>query len=497
MHSFNLVDQPWAPTAQHGSMSLRGLFSTPSVVLGGNPVRKISNLKFLLAIAQRACSIRTNDDLNQLTIEGMVSSILDYLEEHRDQFDLYGDRPFLQLPSVKGAKSQLLGQVMAEIATGNNPVLNQTQIYTPNTDAFKANLAIELQSMALGGKKADNSLVLTDGYKGKFNEKGNVSVPKAGPGMGFMGYLHTFLWGDDLASTIFLNLLSEETIVGCGFQQMGVPPWEVMPTGEDCNVARSLQSSYMGRLVPMNRFFVFNENGEMHCTEGVLHKGYKDGICDTSVTADLLGKDPKVLWANPAKRPWRELNTMLAILSTNAPTGMRNALIQHNLGRARRLTESFGILSLGLRAVSSSSEQSPKGNDDYVESLVMLASEDIGEPWYIRVNQDLKFLDDTAKALYGRVSGYYRALYAPDIGKKHAEQATADFWAYCEGIFQSLVDACGDDGGHSEQRTAIRKTSSQAAYKIYDKHAPVGQPRQYDAWAQNRPKFKYQLEEAA
>ncbi|GAK82812.1 CRISPR-associated protein Cse1 family [Vibrio ponticus] len=68
---FNLIDEPWIPIADIGLVSLKQLFSDGSYrALGGTPVEKIALTKFLLAIAQSACTPENDAKWQQLGANG-------------------------------------------------------------------------------------------------------------------------------------------------------------------------------------------------------------------------------------------------------------------------------------------------------------------------------------------------------------------------------------------------------------------------------------------
>lgn len=131
--------------------------------------------------------------------------------------------------------------------------------------------------------------------------------------MGNYGLLHSFLTGQSILETVWLNLLTADTVAGAKIfpQGVGKTPWEEMPAGEDCPVARALKGSLMGRLVPLARFCLLEENG-LHYTEGIVHPNYLEGVLDPSTAGDFSGTKPKMLWADPEKRPWRSLTSLLA-----------------------------------------------------------------------------------------------------------------------------------------------------------------------------------------
>ena len=164
MNKFNLIDEPWIPITGVGMVSLHVLFSNAEYrALGGNPVQKIAMTKLLLAIAQAACTPQDNDEWTSLQPTGLATKCLEYLNKWHDSFYLYGEKPFLQIPAIKAAAIQSFGAVLAEVSTGNTTVLTQSQVEKTLTDADKTLLLVQLMGFALGGKKTDNSIVLSAG----------------------------------------------------------------------------------------------------------------------------------------------------------------------------------------------------------------------------------------------------------------------------------------------------------------------------------------------
>lgn len=241
-NKFSLIDEPWIPIADIGRVSLRQVFSEPDYrALGGNPIQKISLTKLLLAIGQAACTPEDDDAWEKLGAEGLAKSCLTYLEEWHDRFYLYGEKPFLQMSTIAAAATQSIGAVLPEIATGNTTVLSSLQIESELSDADKSVLIVQLMGFGLGGKKTDNAIVLSAGYTGKTNAAGKASTGKAGASLGFMGFLHTFLQGESLLQTLWLNLFTQEQIQGFRYTNgLGIAPWENMPEGEQCETAKQL-----------------------------------------------------------------------------------------------------------------------------------------------------------------------------------------------------------------------------------------------------------------
>lgn len=494
---FNLVDEPWIPVADVGRVSLRQVFANPSYrSLGGNPVQKIALMKLLLAIAQAAQTPADELQWQALGAEGLAQRCLDYLQQWHERFYLYGEQPFLQMPAIAAAAVQSYGAVLPEVSSGNTTVLSQIQVQRPLDDAQKAMLLVSLMAFALAGKKTDNSVALSAGYQGKRNDKGKPSSSKPGPAVAHMGLLHSFLLGDNLQQSLWLNLLTARQIEQANIfaQGIGTAPWEQMPEGEDCSVAQRLKQSLQGRLVPLCRFCLLTDNG-LHYSEGLAHAGYKEGIADPTVAINYSGKEPKALWVDPEKRPWRELTSLLGFFEQSASQGFQSMQLRAGLDRARDVTDTFAIWSGGLRVSSNAGEQYVSGSDDSVESVVWLHSSTLGEPWFAQLKAEMDGLDALAKHLYGRVMGFFKEQKVD--GSKLAAQASHLFWQLSERNFQELVDSCNPDEQGLLQRLRLRKIFAGYVQQAYDQFCPKESARQLDAWAKCRPNNSKYLQQEA
>lgn len=495
---FNLIDEPWIPVADYGRASLRDVFSKPDYQsLGGNPVQKIAVFKLLLAIAQAAATPADEKEWREMGAQGMAQKCLAYLDKWHDRFFLYGDKPFLQVPAISTARALSFGAFLPEVSSGNTTVLIHSQVERGLSDADKALLVLQQMGFALSGKKTDNSIVLSAGYAGKRNDKGKPSTGKPGPSVAHMGLLHSFVMAETIVGSVWLNVLSQQAIHSTGIfvEDVGIAPWEKMPEGEACAVASSLKQSYMGRLLPLCRFCLLTDDG-MHYSEGIAHAGYKEGVQDLSVAVNNSGKEPKALWADPDKRPWRELTSLLSFLEQSGSQGFQSWQIRFGLERAVDTQEIFSIWSAGLRVSSNAGEQYVSGTDDAVESEISLESAVLGEGWFTQLKHEMNGLDDLAKALYGRVLGYFKALTVD--GKNTAAQTTNMFWQLCERDFQKLVNSCDMTDEAKQARQQLRRKFAGYQHQTYDHFCANETARQIDAWAQNRPShYKYIIQEAS
>jgi CRISPR system Cascade subunit CasA len=494
LNRFNLIDEPWIPIAGSGRVSLRALFEIPfPTALEGNPIQKISLLKFLLALCQAASTPQDNAGWEKLGPDGLANKARAYLKGHRDCFWLYGEKPFLQMPKIAKAARQPFGAVLPDVATGNTTVLLQSQMEQPLSDAEKAVLLVQLMGFALGGKKTDNSVVLSPRYTEKQNDKGKPSTGKPGTNLGFLGYLHNFLAGTTLAETLWLNMLTIENIEELKVYPQGVGPipWETPPAGENDPIAKALKESLMGRLVPFSRFLLLTEDG-LHYSEGILHHNYLEGMADPSVALNNSEKKIKVLWVDPSKRPWRSITSLISFLSvsTNAANNFDCPYIHLGMSRIpaiRKKYPTIGLWSGGLRVSSNAGEQYVSGTDDYVESETVFDSATIGENFYYALQNEMDILDKLSRILYGRVMGYYKAMKAE--GESFAKQASELFWQLCEKRFQDMVNACGIEGGKEAEK--LRPYFFQCVRNSYEAYCPRDTARQLETWAEQYPNLSH------
>jgi CRISPR system Cascade subunit CasA len=487
---FNLMDEPWIPIAGMGLVSLGKLFRDKSLrALGGNPVQKIALTKLLLAICQAACTPDDDAAWEKLGATGLAKNALAYLDEHKDCFWLYGKKPFLQIPAIAAAAVQPYGAVLPDIATGNTTVLTQSQQERSLSDAEKALLVVQLMGFPLGGKKADNSVVLSPGYPGKSNAKGNPSTGKSGPSLGFLGYLHNFLAGQTLVETLWLNLLTVKDIKELKiFEGLGSIPWEKPPKGEDDKIARDMQHSLMGRLVPLSRFVLLAQEG-VHYSEGIAHGNHLEHIIDPSVAANKSGKKVTVLWTDPSKRPWRSVSAMLGFFKDandyfDCPyihVGMSR--IMKRRSTIQKKMPVVGLWSGGLRVSSNAGEQYVSGTDDYVESEYLFQSSALGSMYYADLQSEMNILDDLASVLGKTIWGYCNDLKLD--GKSYAKKGTELFWGLCELKAQELFTLCGNFG--EEGPETLRAYFLGCVWDVYETCCPRDTARQMEKWARHYP----------
>ncbi|MCR5563824.1 MAG: type I-E CRISPR-associated protein Cse1/CasA [Desulfovibrio sp.] len=509
---YNLLDEHWIPIAHGESVSLKDVFAKPGLrALGGSVLEKIALFKLLQAIAQAACTPKNDEGWKTLGEEGMARACLEYLETWRDAFWLYGPRPFLQYPAAIKANCSSYGVLMSEIPSDNATILFQGQVPPPAkkvTDALRARLLLTSLSCSLGGgaKKTEKSKRFPP-----FDIE-DRKTPKPGPALCDNGILHSFLTGITLRQTVWCNLLTREDIESLQVysEGVGVPPWEVMPQGENDTVAQKLKNSLMGRLVPMSRFLLLGNDG-VHCLEGLRHLDFKARMIDPSMTSFGLNSNKvAMLKPEPARRPWRSLTSLLGFLDSTKEAGWTCLQIESGIRRLGMVRLGpFGIWSGGLKISRKSGEPYMGVSDDAVESEVMLNTDFLRRQWFDHLQLAMKKLDQMAFVCKESVRKYFESFCANDANgqTKHvkgqpkkkdkqacqrnaaklAEEAEWQFWEKAEQAFQQLINACAQDEPDSREQAlhGLRDT----AQACYDAACPQVTARQLQLYAKHTPRF--------
>lgn len=510
---FNLVDEPWIPVADVGRVSLRQIFTQPEYrSLGGNPVQKIALMKLLLAIAQAAATPEDDREWRALGAEGLAQRCLEYLKQWHGRFYLYGEKPFLQMPAIKklvesrterrlsAAKTaSKIAEVIAagmpksmgagfypDIPSDNNTMLSHTLFESVMSDDERALFVVCVMNFAFGGKRVEADMTSLGGV-----DMGNRYSAPAGPSLGgWTGQLHCFPVTGSILNDVWLNLLTHTDIERMNRwpHGLGVPPWERMPATEVDQVAVKHKETYQGCLVSLSRFVMLKEGG-IYYLDGLKYPSVKNGWFEPSLVLNNATNGVSVKYVDPEKRPWRELQSLLSFVGSEKSGGFECFSLKTGVERSRENFDHFGIWCAGLKVSANSGDQSVKQSDDFVESMVWLHSDMLGETWFAQLKAEMDALNELEKGLYGRVIGFYKeqSVDAKKSGAKLAAQATHLFWQLCERDFQSLVDSCDPDEQSRLQRQRLRKRFAGYIQQAYDQYCPKETARQLDAWAKCRP----------
>ncbi len=486
MESLNLCDYPWIPIAgKKERKSLMQIFSEPDLSqLSGNPVDKIVILRFLLCIVHASSPILDNAAWQDLTTAKMAENAKKYLQEHHDCFDLYGEKPFLQFPKLAeiGGEASPVSSLMVSVSEGNKVVFSDWNRFHGISPAETIVLLLRTSGYGCGGKKYDKSLILSPGVEKSASASG-------GPLLGFMGYLHSYLLGENLLDTLRLNLLTNEEIAETGAFStgLGTPFWEKMPQGENDPVAQSYRRSYLGELCPLNKFMLLKDNGIIK-TDGISYPTLKDGLTDPALTFSGSGKDTKAIWAKTEVHPWRELPALLAFLET---TGAKKQPYFLSMGfhkLRKNPPKTIRIWTGGMAVSSNAGEQYLSGTNDYVESSFSFETSYLEEKNFTTYKELMLALNNESKRLYSSVNNYYKLLNS-DACSDQAKKAAGIFWDQLDSHAQPILDLAFAET--DEEKIQQEKHSwFRILCQIFNDLCPHETPRQMEAWVNTHPEFQ-------
>ena len=478
--SFCLVDENWIPVVGHGRVSLMDIFGDDSLVdIAGNPIQKIAVMKLLVAIAQASIRLDGEEAWSALGVDGLSGAILDYLSSHRQLFNLYGDRPFLQMPQLRGRDDAVVKDIFftyqPDLASENDSIAFESQDGQVIDDADRALFLIQLMNYAPGGKRVSNIGALSRSFVGK------TKSAKAGPSLGGVdGYLQVCMMGRSIRESVYLNFFCDDEIVKMmpGARIDARPPWEMMPECEDDGNAQMLQHSVYAWLVALSRFVLLCGQG-MKYVEGLVYPSYiKDGYFEPFIACDRASQ--KTIYARPSRQPWRSLEALLQGVYVGG-TGFDCAILSSHWNRTKTSFKSFSIWAGGLKVRSNSGDQSVKQSDNYVESQIELSTDCLDTDFYYRLKACLGDVEALANSLCYAVSRYSEDMgMAGDV----KNSAGASFWAVADRLSDEII-SCAEEGDDEWCSRLMAKLSSEA-YLIYDRLCRHETAREVMCWMNHR-----------
>lgn len=232
--SFDLVSRPWLPVQrQDGTtveLSLRDVFAEAGKLrrlVGDVPTQEFALLRLLLAILHDAVDGPAEiEDWGELwESDDPFSTVPDYLERHRDRFDLlHPHHPFFQVADLHTEKDEVgpLNRIVADVPNGD-PFFSMRQ---PGPDklsfAEAARWLVHAHAFDVSGIKS--------GAVGDPRVKGGKGYPQ---GVGWAGNLGgVFAEGTTLRETLLLNLIAEDNTF-LQAEKNDRPAWRRPPSGPE------------------------------------------------------------------------------------------------------------------------------------------------------------------------------------------------------------------------------------------------------------------------
>jgi len=233
MTTYNLTTEPWLPCSdQQGQLipySLTSVFQHAHQIHdleADNPLMQAALYRFLLAVLHRAyAGPNGSREWKKLWKQGAFSdsTIIDYLTEHQDCFDLFStEKPFYQTAGFTGKSGTVsVSKLFHELTSANNKTLfDHTLDANPPrlTSAQAARALIMFQGYAFGGGVSASSNL--------FSKHPNFTHSPLLKGV------CVFLKGNNLFETLLLNALpyydahKENVPIPRLLEEADLPVWE-------------------------------------------------------------------------------------------------------------------------------------------------------------------------------------------------------------------------------------------------------------------------------
>jgi CRISPR system Cascade subunit CasA len=324
----NLTTDPWIPVVWNderaGMVNMLDAFQRGDDIqdLAVRPHERIALMRLLTCVAQAALD-GPRDRADWETCRNRIAPAAeDYLKKWRSAFELFGDgQRFLQVANLKPASSDSeddegggsVSKLDLVLATGNTATLFDNAGGSDRT-LLPRSVALSLLSFQCFSPGGTIGVGLwngqpTNGWKG---------YPKVKPGQSNHApclpgnMLHALLRGSQLLNTLWLNLLTKDTVelLSKG-DAWGVPVWESMPNSPSETVATA---TYLGRLVPIARaVHLHADDLSAIIANGLDHPPYPEW---REPTASIKVRDRNgtperiVVGASLDRAPWRELSAL-------------------------------------------------------------------------------------------------------------------------------------------------------------------------------------------
>ena len=497
---FCLVDEPWIPIVGKGRVSLIDVFTDDSCLdIDGNAIQKISLIKLLFAIAQASVVLKDESEWLALGKIGLAGCVVSYLEKHRDCFYLYGEKPFLQLPILKSlldkSKERAIYYVhIPDVDNENDSLIRSIQRKHDITDADRAIFIIGLMNYGLGGKRAIKIPSLSCGSE-------TSKSAKPGPSLGSSGYLQTYLKGQTIAETIWLNFFTNNDVksIAYDFDLDVRPPWEQMPQKIDDARALELKKSIYSWLVGVSRFVLWEGEG-LYYVDGLQYPGsVNDGYSEPFITMNR--KTKKAIYVDVQKKPWRSLASILEVVYNENLITWLCPVIGIFGGRALKVVDSFAVWAGGLSFDFNAGEQFVKNNNDFIESEFNLTKDIVdSEKYYPLLCSTMLRIDDLAYCLKEALNRYFNPPERKDQDSSKSDkqkknrydgkinEAVSRFWLCADSMSNDLFYSCAAESEEMVEKGLCRLSRMMCC--IYDDTCPHELAIDFIKWVKFRPIIK-------
>ncbi len=345
----NLIGDNWIPAVfDNGDIELVGLrklFEHAHLIrdLSATPPQRVSLMRLLLCITQAALDGPENMEDWKECKARIAGESISYLEKQKDNFDLFGEKPFLQAKNLQPTNNAVLDKLDFSLSSGNNSTLFDHGAIPEGRSRPEPWIALMLPTFQCFSPSGTIGST-TWNKKETSRSSGNAPCLDGSP-------LHTIIRGENLLDTLHLNLIAKEQVLGFPNGKWGKPIWEDFPDSPEGDAANNAVLSYLGRLVPLSRAITAAPDSNFCTLANGLDYPKFPMVRETTATVVKKGAGTKesegYLNIDLSKHPWRELGAIL-LLGKTGNVGGAPAL--RNLTNMKQHYEYVDIWTGGLAA---------------------------------------------------------------------------------------------------------------------------------------------------
>ncbi len=255
--SFNLLTNPWIPvvglSGGTAEVSLLTLFRDAHRirrVIGDIPQLELPLIRLCVAIMYRAFAGGFERELRRsemrkaweaLWLKGSfpMEALEDYLDEYKEGFDLFGARPFFQVPglaySSKDKEFDPIRELIADVPKDAKYLFSMRARNAPGDISYA-----EAARWLLFFNSYDFAGIKTPVVGNSSARNGKVYPPKGYPGTGWLGSIGgVFLEGNNLFETLMMNFVMYDTAFPDRVlfeNEHDSAPWERSTPLADCEI---------------------------------------------------------------------------------------------------------------------------------------------------------------------------------------------------------------------------------------------------------------------
>ncbi len=475
----NLVTGEWLPVLyQSGEVkkvSLENFFRDADHIidLAVPPHQRVALMRLLICIAQTALNGPENEDQWSACKKDIPDACLEYLTEHTEKFNLYGDNPFMQVPTLKASHNATVDKLDFGLSSGNNACLFDHAASPAgrlHDDRWIALMLVTFLNNSPGGK-----IGVT-----KWGDKSTQPGKEKGPGESEHApciegsLLHSYVRRNNMLATVHVNMLTRAAIDELANIRWGRPVWELDRTDRDNAELRKSVTTYLGRLVPLSRAVLLEKGSRTFTLANGLNYPKLPECRETAGT--VVERDERLAYISTSldRHPWRELNSILSLKSNKkgGPLAFRHL-------QRRSTSESLDIWTGGLAV--DRGKILDTGEWSFNVPADMLGNEGaLG-----KYQGGVEHAEKAESNLLASVKEYARTM---KMEKAPVSKARVHFWSWLDQHYDCLLESANDAFTSLDDKwTPLLRRAMRSAYQAA---CPAATPRQIQAFAIGQSRLK-------